>query len=159
MKKLLILAVAVLFFGCDAAKPVPREPGSQPASVVAEPPKAEVPPVAEEKKPEVEPETVRVKADIGMTGKGQYNDGGGEKPTDILTVPISQMFLAKERIALQALQHSENLYKAEHDGKLPATHEEYMEKVAAGTGLPKLPEGHQYVYDPEKQQLMVEKPK
>ena len=149
MQRLLTLFVFVLplVIGCDAAKP--KKP--QPKIPVVEAPQ----PVPVEEK---EPETVRVKADVGMTEKGQYNDGGGEKPMDIILVPVSQMFQVRERVALQEIQHAENLYKAEHE-KLPDTHEAYMRDVLQGMTLPKLPDGHQFVYDPKEQQLMVEKPK
>ena len=152
MKRLLTMVVLVLpfAFSCDAAKPQPRQglPEAPPPFVAVE-----------EKVPEPEPETVRVKADIGMTGKGQYNHGGGERPMDIILVPVSQNFLIRERVALQQIQHAEDLYRAGHDNKLPDSHEEYMRDVLMGMPLPKLPDGHKYVYDPKEQQLMIEKPK
>jgi hypothetical protein len=69
------------------------------------------------------------------------------------------LFQVRERVALQQIQHAEDLYKAGHDNKMPETHDEYMKDVLQGMPLPKLPDGHKFVYDPEKQQLMVEKPK
>ena len=150
MRNSLILFVVALpfIFGCDAAKPTPQE---APAAVEVPQPEP-----VEEKAPE--PETVRVEAAVGMTGKGQYDHGGGERPMDILLVPLQQHFQVRERVALQSIQHAENLYKATHE-KLPATHEEYMRDVIGELKLPNLPDGHKFVYDPEKQQLMVEKPK
>jgi len=153
MRSSLILVVLILpfVFGCDAARPTPR-PQEVPDAV-----EVPIPEPVEDKSPE--PETIRVEAAVGMTGKGQYDHGGGEKPMDIILVPVSQLFQARERIVLQQIQHAEDLYKAGHDNKLPGTHEEYMKDVLQGMPLPKLPDGHQFVYDPEKQQLMVEKPK
>lgn len=104
-------------------------------------------------------ETVMVKADVGMTGKGQYNHGGGEKAMDIALVPVSEYFLIRERVALMLVADAENKYKAEHDNKLPDTHEEYMRDVIGGVQLPKLPDGHRFVYDPKKQGLYIAKPK
>ena len=156
MRNLLILFVLVLpfVFGCDAAKPTPR-PQEVPAAV-----EVPVPEAVEEKTPE--PQTVRVKAEAGVTGKGQYGSGGGEKPMDILLVPLEQHFRVKERIVFDIqLKHTEDLYKAEHNDKLPGTHEEYMKEIIekGGVKLPQLPDGHRYVFDPKEQQLMVEKPK
>ena len=154
MRNSLILFVLVLLlvFGCDAAKPrKPQQEGPAPPAI--EEPQSE--PVGENAS---EPETVQVEAAVGMTGKGQHNHGGGEKPMDPILVPASQFFRIQERVALQQIQHAENLYKAQHE-KLPATHEEYVRDVLQGMPLPKLPDGHKFVYDPEKQQLMVEKPK
>ena len=158
MKRLLILFVLVLplVFGCDGAKPKNR-PQEVPVPPIVEAPKPE--PVVENVS---EPETVRVKAEAGVTGKGQYDHGSGEKPMDILLVPLQQHFRVQERIAFDIqLKHTEDLYKAAHDNKLPPTHEEYMKEIieAGQVKLPQLPDGHKYVYDPEKQQLMVEKPK
>ena len=162
MRIFLIVFVFVLplVFGCDAAKPVPRQPKTPPIPAIAEAPQPEIVPAVEEKAPE--PETVRVKAEAGVTGKGQYDHGGGERPMDILLVPLQQYFRVQERITFDIqLKHTEDLYKAAHDNKLPATHEEYMKEIieAGQVKLPQLPAGHKYVYDPEEQQLMVEKPK
>jgi len=146
-----ILIVLLFTLGCDLAKPKPRETEPEPVATVETQPTDPTP-------EKTEPETERVKADIGMTGKGQYGQGGGEKPMDIILVPVSQNFLIRERIALQQIEYAEKMYKAEHE-KLPDTHEEYMRDVLQGMPLPKLPAGHKYVYDPKEQQLMIEQPK
>jgi hypothetical protein len=66
--------------------------------------------------------------------------------------------IAFEIMVPQALQ----LYAAT-EGNYPKTHQEFWEKVIVAnqleTQLPQLPEGHRYVYDPEKKELMVERPK
>lgn len=114
-----------------------------------------------------EPETERVKADVGVGKKGHYGQKGGdgniaESATDMITVPVATLFRAKEMAAYriqvpQALQ----LFKAMNDGNGPKTHEEFMEKIikANNIPLPELPDGQKYVYDPEKEELMVEKPR
>ncbi len=50
-------------------------------------------------------------------------------------------------------------FKAHHDGKGPATNDEFMgvPPRRSHIGLPDLPAGHRYVYDPAKEQLTVEK--
>ncbi len=151
----------LLWLGCDAGQTTPRTSSPDaPTPVAVEPSrlKPEPTPPAEEKKPETE----LVKAQVGVTGKGQYNDGGGEKATDILTVPISQYFQIQQRIVFDIqVKQAEDFYKANHDNKLPATNEEYMKDVIDENKivLPKLPDGHKYIYVPEKEQLMVERPK
>jgi hypothetical protein len=114
-----------------------------------------------ENKPK-EPETELVKADVGAGKKGHYGQTGGEQATDIITVPIATMFRAQEmtvfRIQVpQALQ----LYKANHDNKGPETHEAFMKDIiqANNIKLPPLREGHEYLYDPATEQLMIKKPK
>ncbi|MGL4594151.1 MAG: hypothetical protein ACRCUY_05425 [Thermoguttaceae bacterium] len=104
----------------------------------------------------------RVKADVGAGKKGHYNDGGGEKAMDILTVPISTLFRSKEMAAYRIqVPQAMQLYKAQNDGKGPATHELFMEEIirAQNIKLPELPDGQKYVYDPELEELMIEKPR
>ena len=53
------------------------------------------------------------------------------------------------------------LYKAGNNNQLPKTHDEFMEKIVVANGieLPQLPEGERYVFDPQRGELMVERPK
>ncbi len=53
------------------------------------------------------------------------------------------------------------LHKASNDNKAPATHEEFMEKIIkpGRIDLPQLPPGERYLYDPKKEELMVEQRK
>lgn len=174
MEKLVILSICLIMLaGCDLAKPQGKKEnpgGSTPlAEAVTGMEVAEElqggaadAPKAEEPTEEPEPETERVKAEVGAGKKGHYGQKGGEQASDILTVPVATLFRAKEMTAFriqvpQALQ----LYKAENDGKGPATNEIFMEKIIKEQGikLPELPDGHKYVYDPEKEELMIEKPK
>ena len=98
--------------------------------------------------------TVREKARRGMGKKGQGYGGG------IVTQPISTYFQTRDRIALQQITHSMNIYKA-MNGRYPKDLDEFMEKIIkpAGKDLPTLPDGHRYVYDPKKGELLVERPK
>jgi len=69
-------------------------------------------------------------------------------------------FRAQERIVFEIeVPQALNLYKAVN-GKGPQTHEEFMEKIikANNIKLPELLPRERYVYDPEKEQLMVEQP-
>ncbi|GHT35963.1 hypothetical protein FACS189427_06560 [Planctomycetales bacterium] len=176
---IVFIIVPLLIFGCDLAKPqspvaeAPAElqsqdPGLAPPAKLQEEVEMQEPqeqiaesvsPPAEEPKKE---DTVRVKAEVGAGKKGHYGQKGGETATDIITVPVATLFRAKEMTAYriqvpQALQ----LYKAMNDGKGPASNEEYMEKIikANNIPLPELPDGQRYVYDPETEELMIEKPK
>jgi hypothetical protein len=62
-------------------------------------------------------------------------------------------------IAKLAVQHSMDLYEAEH-GEMPKTYEEFMELIikkgrADGIQLPMLPYYQEYGYDPDKKELVV----
>lgn len=154
---LLLIVAVVCIAGCDLANPKPRkEEPTPPPPVEPEPEKP-----APKPEPTAKPESVTVELKPGFTGKGQYGQGTGEKPADMITVPISQYFTVRERILLMTIQDAENKYKAANDDKLPETQDEYMEKVIKGSGvqLPDLSNGERYVYDPAQQKLMIEKPK
>jgi hypothetical protein len=94
------------------------------------------------------------KADVGVGAKGRgYSPG-------LITTPVSVFFRTQERITFQiAIPHAMNLYKASN-GSAPKTHEEFMEKIIKEQRikLPDLPQGQRYIYDPAKEELMVEHP-
>ena len=49
-------------------------------------------------------------------------------------------------------------YKKQHNGKGPATNDEYLGFLSAHhIALPDLPPGHRYAYDPDKERVTVEK--
>jgi hypothetical protein len=102
---------------------------------------------------EAEPE--RVVAAPGVGAKGRDYGGG------IITEPVRQYWRQQEVIQFNInFTRGMNEYKALNDGKGPATHEEFMEQIAKpyGIKLPQLPPGEKYVYDPEREELMVERP-
>lgn len=146
----LVLALACLA-GCDApatttrqnASPAPPAPpgGAAPAARATEP-------AAETK--ELRPAT----AGAGRQGQGY---GGG-----VITEPIRQRFLIEQKLVFDVqIQQAMNLYKAQSpQGRGPATHEEFMQKIikANQIKLPELPVGERYLYDPAAEQLMVERP-
>lgn len=101
------------------------------------------------------PTTEQVQAKAGVTGKGNSIGGG------IITEPAHQYFRLKERAVFEIqLPHAMNLYKASNDGKGPATHDEFWQQIVVANNLnmPKLPQGQRYVYNPETEVLMVERP-
>jgi hypothetical protein len=96
---------------------------------------------------------VREQAKVGAGRKGHYSPG-------IITTPLSTYWRMQERIEYDAkVKYGLKLYKAEH-GRFPKTMEEFEEKILkpGQVKLPELPEGHRYVYDPEKGELLVEHP-
>lgn len=106
--------------------------------------------------PAAEPEMARERADVGAGEKGR---GVGE---GLIITPLKTYFRAQEMIAFMiAIPKALEAYQLENDGRKPATHDEFMEKVikANQIELPTLPAGHRYVYDPETGELMVEHPK
>ena len=68
-----------------------------------------------------------------------------------VSTPIKAMFTTKQRLQLLPIAQAMNVYKA-MNGHFPKTHDDFMEKIIRDNGiqLPELPEGYQYVYDPEK---------
>ena len=176
MKKLVLLSICVIVFnGCDLAKPQGKQEsqgGSTPLAEavtgigVAGELQGQAPPgvLEAELKEEapVKPETERVEAKAGVTGKGQYGQKGGEDPRDIITVPVGEYWRTKERTVFDIqIPHAMNLYKAMNDDKMPASHDEFMKNIIETNHikLPDLPEGHKYIYNPETAKLEVERPR
>ena len=98
-----------------------------------------------------------VKASVGMGKQGRSLD----THEGFVVTPVKALFSAKERIAFEIeVPHAIQLYKAT-EGQGPQSHEEFMEKIVVFNQikLPKLPEGHTYIYDPMTEQLMVRRPK
>ncbi len=104
-------------------------------------------PVARQEAPKPE----RVKAEAGVTGRGDYGGGLGTKA-------LSTYVRVQEKVEFLQVDQALNLYKATN-GELPKSHDEFMEKVIKPNqiNLPKLQEGDKYIYDPEEGKLMVEK--
>jgi hypothetical protein len=96
---------------------------------------------------------VREKAAVGVGEKGRGYGGG------MVTQSVHTLFVAKEKIFLEQMRHAQDLYKAT-EGHSPRTQEEFMDKIikANNLKLPTLPPGERYVYDPDKDDLMVERP-
>ena len=96
---------------------------------------------------------VREQAASGAGRKGHYSPG-------MITTPLSTYWRAQERITYEAqVKYALKLYRASHGG-YPKTKEEFEREILVPNNvkLPELPEGHRYVYDPEKGELLVERP-
>jgi hypothetical protein len=100
-----------------------------------------------------EPPTSRRVAQVGDGKKGQGYGGGP------ISEPARQYFRIRERIVF-AVQIPEaiKLYKA-MNGKAPKTHDEFIEKIINENSirLPQLRDGETYVYDPDEEELMIER--
>ncbi len=84
----------------------------------------------------------------------------GRVSRHLAITPVTTYFAANEMIAFRvAIPDAMRLYKAEN-GAGPKTHDEFMEKIikANRIRLPDLPLGQRYVYDPKREELMVEHP-
>ena len=136
-----------------SATPPAGPPQPQPASAGGTPAAPYQPPMPYQ--PQRPPEeTIREKAEVGMGRKGHYSQG-------ILTTPLAAFWRSQELAAYRIkVPHALNLYKATH-GHFPKTQEEFVRGILEPNGikLPELPEGHFYVYDAEKGELQVARPK
>ncbi len=153
--------------GKEEAPSTPVEPGpAGPATPPAGPPQPQPSPPAGGRQaapspppmpyqPQLPPEeTIREKADVGMGRKGHYRPG-------IITTPLASYWRSQELAAYRIkVPHALNLYKATY-GHFPKTQEEFVREILEPNmiKLPELPEGHFYVYDAEKGELQVARPK
>ena len=139
--RMMLAAGLAACVGCDQPSPAPQR-GPQRATA----PTADATP----------PKTVREKAAVGMGDKGRgYDDGP-------IATPIKALWSAKEQIALIQIQDAMQIYKVmDPNNRGPKSHDEFMEQIikANHINLPALPEGHRYVYDPAKEELLVERPR
>ena len=99
-------------------------------------------------------ERVAAEAGVGKKGQSLKNDTG------IVVEPVKQLIKFEQKAVFDLqIKPALELYRGSN-GSYPKTHEEFMEKIikANGIALPTLPEGQEYVFDPEQGQLMVERP-
>ena len=134
--------------GAPAAAPQSAAP--QPSGTLPGLPGVNLP--GQPQSPQPQPGVVTEKAAPGLTGKGNYGPG-------VVTTPISVYFQAQERVILLQVQHAIDLYEASN-GQKPKTEEEFMKQIieANQIKLPQLPAGSKYKYDPQKGELLVERP-
>lgn len=114
-------------------------------------PVGQTPPVL----PPPPPGTVRVEAKAGEGLKGQSLQG----ESGILVEPAKAFFNVQQRVVFDVqIPEAMKLYKA-LEGRAPANMDEFMAKIVAANNLqlPTLPPGSKYVYDPQKEALMVER--
>jgi hypothetical protein len=167
------LAGSILLTGCD--QPPPASPGTSSSVVATPPPPPPPPPVedssttpslkggsqpsgADQAASATEDESVeRVKAEPGVGIRGRSLD-----PYEgVIVTPVKAFFAARERIAFVAqFQHQYDIYKA-MTGEVPKDFDELKAKVLDPyqIKLPQLPPGHRYVWDAEKEELQVERPR
>jgi len=109
----------------------------------------------EEQTPEDADETaMRRPADsVSFAATDQVGEG-------VVTTTAKAYMAAKRNVVFeiqipQAMQY----FRAEH-GRVPNSHDEFMEKIIKDNliKLPELPANHEYVYDPQAGELMVEFP-
>jgi hypothetical protein len=137
------VTLAAAAVGCEAKKATPP----------VQPPMVQPPPIAGQVA--APPPTERVVADTGVGAKGRDYGGG------IITEPVRQYWRAPQMVAFDIqIPHAMNIYKALHDNQGPASHDEFMQEIIAANQikLPQLPPGEKYVFDPQTQELMVERP-
>jgi hypothetical protein len=100
----------------------------------------------------------QVKAQAGVAKAGRSLDD--PNLNRMIVTPARAYFRARERIVFEVqVPHALQLYKA-LNGAAPKTQEEFMNQVvkANNIALPELPPGSRYVYAPEKEELLVERP-
>ena len=97
--------------------------------------------------------TERVSAKAGVGKEGQTLKG---RDGPLLT-PVNAYFSAKQKVVFDIqIPKAMGLYEA-LNGHAPKSHREFMRGIVIK--LPPLPDGHRYIYDPDKGELMVERPK
>ena len=146
--------------GCDLAQPQ-NKGQEQPAAPPAEPPPAEVPVPPQEDAPAQEGTTEMVRAEAGVGVRGQsLSPGTGNNPMEIITVPVRTYFTVQQRLDFQRVDAAMNYFRGEH-GRLPNSHNEFMEKIiqANHLQLPQLRPNEKYIYDPVAGELKVERPR
>lgn len=134
-------------------RPVAMPPGiASPDDVMQTappPPAAPSPPAASR------PPVISVPAQVGVGQKGRTLGQPG-----FLTTPVYVYFRSQEMVAFRIqVPQAMQLFKATN-GRAPQSHEEFWREIieANGIKLPQLPPGHRYVYDPAREELLVEQP-
>jgi len=106
---------------------------------------------------EVPADMERVKAEKGVGIKGRSLD----EHQGMLVTPAKAYFSVRERVVFEIqIPEAVKLFKATN-GNGPKSHDDFMAQIidANQIQLPELPAGQRYVYDAEKEELMVEKPR
>ncbi len=104
--------------------------------------------------------TTRVPAQVGVGRRGRSLDQFNSGVQRVIAEPARSLFAARERLVFQvSIPQALQLFQAEK-GYLPRSHEEFMREIIEYNRipLPELPPGHRYVYDPQRGELMVERP-
>jgi len=138
------------------AVPAPQPPATEPAIGMELTPPAQAPSPASPAA-EVPADMERVKAEKGVGIKGRSLD----EHQGMLVTPAKAYFSVRERVVFEIqIPEAVKLFKATN-GNGPKSHDDFMAQIidANQIQLPELPAGQRYVYDLEKEELMVEKPR
>jgi hypothetical protein len=130
----------------------PLETRAAPAAAPANP----SPPVTDNPPDLVGPKTERVKAEAGVGVRGKSL----EKHSGIIVEPAKAFFRVEQRMVFEVqIPQAMKLFNAT-EGRSPKSQEEFMSKIieANQIKLPPLSQGEKYVFDPQKGELMVERP-
>ncbi len=171
---LLCFMMASLCMGCGEPSAPPRDVVAQPEKTSPPPPKS---PFQEPREPpyprggrveikegadgtqlKAHDENERVKAEAGVGIKGQRLED--KRLVQMIVTPARALFRTQQRVVFEVqIPHAVDLYQATNGFK-PKTHDDFMAQIikANNIQLPTLPPGEHYVYDPDKGELMVERP-
>ncbi len=98
------------------------------------------------------------KARVGVGVQGSRIRADDSMASDLVTGPAKVLFNTKEKVVFEIqLPQALQLFKA-LEGRSPTSHDEYMTTIVRANriALPKLPEGMQYVYHVDEEELWVE---
>ena len=124
----------------------PELPEEGPGTTVSDPPE--------------EPKTERVKADVGVAKKGRSLDEYDGGVQGVIAGPAKAYFGFREKAVFQIqIPQAMQFFKGAQ-GRAPKSHEEFMSQIieANKINLPELPRGQKYIYDSDKEELMVRRP-
>src|SRR5687767_5982129 len=181
-----MLLLCIVLLGCEpprqptgaapAPPPPPTAPTTEPSGQAPFPSEARVgvfaggiddlaarpstpPPAQPATPPPAEPATERVKAQAGVGAKGRSLD----QHEGLVVTPVKSFFAAKER-AFFDIEFPGNyrIWREMADSK-PKNFDElkaqFLDPMGLTKKLPVLPPGHKYVWDAEKEELQVERPR
>ena len=149
-----ICVSCVLLGGCEPppgaydAKPAAPPIAERPAA----PPQADA--LSKAAGPDGAVEMIRIPAKAGAADPEKYDAG-------IATTPLTAQYSLQQQLLFDtAIPKAIRLYEETRNRKL-ASHQEFMSEIIAKSNirLPPLPPQHRYIYDPERGELMIEKPR
>ena len=145
----------------DLAQPppqptLPSQPMPAPGTLPAVPGTSAAAPAAVAPQPAM-PETEQVKAQKGVGIAGRSLD----PHEGTVVTSVKTLFTVRERIIFEAqIPEALKLFKASN-GQGPKSHDEFMTQIieANQIRLPELGQGQRYIYNPQTEELMVERPR
>ncbi len=161
VRVVLPLVLAVGLAGCDQLKQPDAVQRSDDEPVAAQSGAAEdAERRTDEKQQADQPQAAqleRVEATAGVGKKGQRLNQ--PHVNRAIAEPARALFAVQQQLEFDKVKHAVQLYKAMH-GRVPETHEQFMKEIVEANyiKLPELPAGHRYVWDPQEEKLMVERP-